>query len=123
MADLFSFLDGPPADEDDDSGSEEEIVSPGAAQAMEVDTIPSEAKKRREPDSAVDNGAPSPKRARREDSPAVADPVVVDEYNVEAKREVAASAGLTGSAEAAGGQPHLVLEHLARIWWFMRITL
>lgn len=115
MADLFSFLDGPPPEEDDDDVSEDEIISPGAAQAMEVDGASSDLKKRREPDSAVENGAPSAKRARREDSAPLADPVVVDEYNVEAKREVAASAGLTGSAEAAGGQPHIVLEHLARI--------
>lgn len=122
MADLFSFLDGPPPDEDDDNASEDEIISPGAAQAMEVDG-PSDVKKRREPDSAMENGAPSAKRARREDSAPVADPVVVDEYNVEAKREVAASAGLTGSTEAAGGQPHIVLEHLARIRSFSYIVL
>ncbi|VDB95625.1 unnamed protein product [Peniophora sp. CBMAI 1063] len=77
MADLFSFLDGPPPDEDEDDVSEEEIVSPGAAQAMQVDSDPPEAKKRREPDSALENGGPSAKRARREDSVPAADPVVV----------------------------------------------
>ena len=49
-------------DTEDDNVSEEEIVSPGAAQAMEIDGA-TDAKKRREPDSAVENGGPSAKRA------------------------------------------------------------
>jgi ATP-dependent RNA helicase DOB1 len=41
--------------------------------------------------------------------------VLVDEFETEAKREVAASAGLTGATETAGSR--LELRYQARLHW------
>lgn len=62
-------------------------------------------------DEEEDAGPSSLKKPRiAEPSPApFVQPVVVDEFETEAKREVAASAGLTGSTEAAGSR--LELKH------------
>ncbi|KAJ7049427.1 rRNA-processing arch domain-containing protein [Mycena amicta] len=85
--DLFSFLDGEAPPDDDFN------VEP-----------PPEPRKRKAPTPPKQNGqpeaGPSPKRARV-DAP---DPVVLDDFETEAKREVAASAGLTGSTVESATQ-------------------
>ncbi|EIM83920.1 antiviral helicase [Stereum hirsutum FP-91666 SS1] len=65
-------------------------------------------------DEEEDAGPSSLKKPRiAEPSPVpFVQPVVVDEFETEAKREVAASAGLTGSTEAAGSR--LELKHQVR---------
>jgi ATP-dependent RNA helicase DOB1 len=89
--DLFSFLDGTPTgDEDKDVDiSEQRQVENNAKRRATTDPL-----------SDHPNGGPSdahaPKKARVS-SPV---PVVVDEFETEAKREMAASGGLTGSVEA-----------------------
>ncbi|KAF7313786.1 hypothetical protein HMN09_00535800 [Mycena chlorophos] len=94
--DLFSFLDGGPPPDDD------------------VHVEPShEKRKRKAPTPPQDTTQPeagpsSPKRARL-DAP---DPVVLDDFETEAKREVAASAGLTGSTVETGSR--LELRHQVR---------
>ncbi|KAA1477052.1 antiviral helicase [Dentipellis sp. KUC8613] len=62
-------------------------------------------------DGTTTEGPSPPKKARIEETPAP-QPVVVDEFETEAKREVAASAGLTGAAETAGSR--LELRHQVR---------
>lgn len=99
--DLFSFLDG-------DTGQDEEMhVEPA-----EVENLPPKQRKRKadtpqpvlngDHNTATqdDNepGPSSPKRPRVE----APNPVVLDDFETEAKREVAASAGLTGSAIESG---------------------
>ena len=93
--DLFSFL-------------EEETVQ-DEQDAMVVDQ-PTHKRKADQPlDDSLPNdpGPSSPKRPRMA-SPA---PVVLDDFETEAKREVAASAGLTGAVEAGS---RLELKHQVR---------
>jgi ATP-dependent RNA helicase DOB1 len=112
--DLFSFLDNDNDSENSDSET-----------AMQVDSVPRPelaptsipANKRplnSEPQTRVKSPPPSPqedgppfKRKRLEVPSASAPAVVVDEFETEAKREVAASAGLTGAAETAGSRLEL----------------
>lgn len=96
--DLFSFFDQPQDSADEDMDVQE-------FDAMQVDT----SKKRKAPSpvpTTARNGhisspekepVASTSKKQRISSPK---PVVVDEVEIEAKREVAASAGLTGSVEA-----------------------
>jgi ATP-dependent RNA helicase DOB1 len=101
--DLFSFLNGAPSgDEDKDVDiSEPRHVDKNAKRRAITDPMDDRA-----------NGAVSdihaPKKARVL-SPA---PVVVDEFETEAKREMAASGGLTGSVEAGS---RLELRHQVSI--------
>lgn len=114
--DLFSFLD--------DAADEDEIDN---VQHMEVDASPSTSKtlqKRKAntppltPDVQASNadadvnmtgaGPSVPKKARIS-SPK---PVILDDFETEAKREVAADAGLTGAAEAGS---RLELKHQVRL--------
>lgn len=92
MADLFSFLDNVP-----DESMDEPAIESGA---MPVDAPESSAKKRKAEVSGPDmNGVeeePAGKKPRL-DAP---NPIVLDDFETEAKREVAASAGLQGSVEA-----------------------
>ncbi|SRR6266404_2606027 len=115
--DLFSFLD-----DNHDSGNSDSEISPDA---MQVDKGPAWASnpsisiKRSahspKPQKRVKSPVPSPpledesrsKRKRLEAPSASAPAVVVDEFETEAKREVAASAGLTGATDAAGSRLEL----------------
>ncbi|KAF7324776.1 hypothetical protein MKEN_00519400 [Mycena kentingensis (nom. inval.)] len=100
MDNLFSFLDA------------------DAAQDEPVDVQPSakQPRKRKAPpppplppqNDQPEAGPSSPKRARVQ----VPDPVVLDDFETEAKREVAASAGLTGSTVESGSR--LELRHQVR---------
>ncbi|KAH8103288.1 rRNA-processing arch domain-containing protein [Cristinia sonorae] len=110
--DLFSFLDAPEENDEsmedvsmseaaaateqrDDSKKRKAIVSSGSAQVSD------EVRKDDEP------GPSAPKRPRM----ASPKPIVVDEVEIEAKREVAASAGLMGPVEAGA---RLELRHQVR---------
>jgi ATP-dependent RNA helicase DOB1 len=103
---LFSFFDQP---RDEDMDVQE-------FDAMQVDT----SKKRKAP-SPVPTTVRNDELSFPEDEPAASSskkqrmsspkPVVVDEVEIEAKREVAASAGLTGSVEAGS---RLELRHQVR---------
>ena len=105
--DLFSFLDDVPMEDNNDE--------PGAEQ-MDADE-PRIPKKRKANDAAASNievaesePGPSAQKKLRIASPK---PVVVDEFETEAKREVAASAGLTGGVEAGS---RLELRHQVRLF-------
>lgn len=130
--DLFSFLNDQEAPEDDDV--EEDELSGDAEAAMVVDTVnggPSHLKRKvedvdaTEPPVHANEGAEdgmgnkdadmeeedrehTSKKPRLINAP---NPVVVDEFETEAKREVAASAGLTGAVEAG---TRLELRHQVR---------
>lgn len=105
MADLFSFLEDAP-----------EVDS------MEVDSPNVQPRKRKAktPDTAAllqnqEAGPSEPKRPRI----ATPQPAGIDDVEIEAKREVAASAGLTGSVEAGS----LELRHqVCDIWDTIRYT-
>ncbi|KAG1852891.1 NUC185 domain-containing protein [Suillus subalutaceus] len=96
--DLFSFLDGAPSvDEDKD-----EIV-------REPRHVDKKIKRRASTDPPGDHASGScASKKPRVSSPV---PVVVDEFETEAKREMAASGGLTGSVEAGS---RLELRHQVR---------
>jgi len=124
--DLFSFLDdnNPPNDVEDDNESDKDED----AHPMVVNEIPlSPNSKKRKLDAAItgditvepsnarisdegddEMGDKVVKRPRLDEAP---NPVVVDEFETEAKREVAASAGLTGAVEAGS---RLELKHQVR---------
>jgi hypothetical protein len=104
--DLFSFLDDVPMGDNDDEPIEEEIqeIQPRIPQKRKANI-----------ESVSSNGelmehepGPSTQKRPRMASPK---PVVVDEFETEAKREVAASAGLTGGVEAGS---RLELRHQVR---------
>ena len=108
--DLFSFLDEAPPEIDDDE----------TQNAMDTDNHAEVPKKRKIDEDGMDandaqihaNGnsraGPSEPKKPRMASPA---PMVTDEVEIEAKREVAASAGLQGSVEAGS---RLELRHQVR---------
>jgi ATP-dependent RNA helicase DOB1 len=106
-SDLFSFLDDVPIGEDNDEPIAEEI-----------EDQPQIPKKRKVDDPTAlgpsnEEGADSEPRPSAQKKPRTASPkpVVVDEFETEAKREVAASAGLTGGVEAGS---RLELRHQVR---------
>ena len=113
-ADLFSFLDDAPQDEDiEESYDDTEMqVEETVEEAMEHDD---DTKKRKAQDtdapedSRQDPGPSAPKKQRL-DSPK---PAVVDEVEIEAKREVPAVAGLQVSSGEAGAK--LELRHQVRV--------
>jgi len=125
--DLFSFLNN-----DDDS---EISDSETALDAMQVDKVPStgpvhastpsnkrpatspvpDRRIKSSPPSPPSEGGPPAKRKRLDSASTSAPVVLVDEFETEAKREVAASAGLTGATETAGSR--LELRHQARLLW------
>lgn len=96
--DLFSFLDE--AREEDDSDHDK---------SMDVETNPPTLNNlpKRKVDNLLDAGEKnvSTHKKQRLSSPK---PVVLDDFETEAKREVAASAGLTGAAETGS---RLELKH------------
>ncbi|KAI9438519.1 rRNA-processing arch domain-containing protein [Lactarius indigo] len=118
--DLFSFLD-----DNHDSGNSDSEISPDAMQVdKELTRAPTPSNRHSaeppKPQKRVKSPASSPpledsppsKRKRLEAPSASAPAVVVDEFETEAKREVAASAGLTGATDAAGLR--LELRHQVR---------
>lgn len=108
--DLFSFLDDGPAEDNFDSVEDANEPSPSN------DTRKRRADSAERPvqneDVAMDEQSaepgPSAYKKPRKFSP---QPVVVDEFETEAKREVAASAGLTGAVEVGS---RLELRHQVR---------
>jgi ATP-dependent RNA helicase DOB1 len=109
--DLFSFLD-----ESHDSGISDSEITPDAMQVdkepalvptlsnkRSVEATPTSQTRVKSPASSPppEDGPPF-KRKRVEVPSASAPALVVDEFETEAKREVAASAGLTGATDAAG---------------------
>ncbi|KAJ8689869.1 ATP-dependent RNA helicase mtr4 [Pleurotus ostreatus] len=112
--DLFSFLDQPAEEEllqDEDPGVEEIASSPNATTLKrKATTIPSNNghtdTEMRNPED--EPGPSKPKRPRM----ASPKPIVLDDFETEAKREVVASAGLTGAAAEAGAR--LELRHQVR---------
>ncbi|KAH9991975.1 antiviral helicase [Russula compacta] len=123
--DLFSFLDNDNGSENSDSDT--------TSNAMQVDSVPrtkparasapsnknkrsatsSELQTIKSPPPSPPSEDEPPSKKKRLDAPSSSAPaVVVDEFETEAKREVAASAGLTGATEAAGSR--LELRHQVR---------
>ena len=93
--DLFSFLD------ETKDGDESDHDEP-----MDIDTNPPPMNKRKvDIDSDEENPQVSALKKQRLSSPK---PVVLDDFETEAKREVATSAGLTGAAET---ESRLELKH------------
>ena len=113
--DLFSFLDEAPAKADSpqadgDVSIQEPNPSNGAPSKKRKVSPPTGQSNGEAGPSASpnDDAGPTPKKQRL----ASPNPVVVDEVEIEAKREVAASAGLTGAVEAGS---RLELRHQVRI--------
>jgi ATP-dependent RNA helicase DOB1 len=113
--DLFAFLD-----DNHDSGTSDSETTPDAMQVDSELAHPSTPSNNRsaeppKPQKRVKSPASSPppeddppsKRKRLEVPSTSAPAVVVDEFETEAKREVAASAGLTGATDAAGSRLEL----------------
>ena len=113
--DLFSFLDEAPAKADSpqadgDVSIQEPNPFNGAPSKKRKVSPPTDQSNGEAGPSASpnDDAGPTPKKQRL----ASPNPVVVDEVEIEAKREVAASAGLTGAVEAGS---RLELRHQVRI--------
>jgi len=118
--DLFSFLDN---DNDDSEVSDSETA------LMQVDNASSttptnkrpatspvpETRIKSPPSSPPLEDGPPTKRKRLDIASTSVPAVVVDEFETEAKREVAASAGLTGATETAGSR--LELRYQVRLHW------
>lgn len=119
--DLFSFLDDKNNQEDEDMDADAE--GDDDLEMLAEDEAESSRKRKVEEDIAtltLQNGNPGTNGHIPEDEEPVAKkprvaspkPVVVDEFETEAKREVAASAGLTGAGVEAGSR--LELRHQVR---------
>lgn len=100
--DLFSFLDDAPADDD------EVIQTDVALSDVNVSAEPKKRKAVAPNTNGVEDNEPGPSSLKR---PRVEAPqaLVLDEFETEAKREVAVSAGLTGSQVESGSR--LELKH------------
>lgn len=94
--DLFSFLDAAPQPSDLPQDADGDISM--QPEANEANGAPPKKRKASALPAATDReeGPSDPKKTRLS-SP---NPVIVDEVEIEAKREVVASAGLTGAIEA-----------------------
>jgi ATP-dependent RNA helicase DOB1 len=119
--DLFSFLDNDNGSESSDSETTSDAMQVDGAPRPELARASTPSNKRSltpelgtriksSPLSPQEDEPPS-KRKRLETPSSSAPAVVVDEFETEAKREVAASAGLTGATETAGSR--LELRHQA----------
>jgi len=124
--DLFSFLNN---DNDSDSDSEtaldvmqvDNVSSTGLVHASTpsnkrpaTSPVPETRMNSPPPSLPLEDGPPA-KKKRLDIVSTSAPAVVVDEFETEAKREVAASAGLTGATETAGSR--LELRYQARLHW------
>ncbi|KAL0958925.1 hypothetical protein HGRIS_014241 [Hohenbuehelia grisea] len=121
--DLFSFLDEAPP-EDADISMHEAAANGAASLKRKASQTPTDASPTGQPSGQVQDGdipiqeletdpktdepGPSSSKKPRISSP---HPVVLDDFETEAKREVAASAGLTGAAETG---TRLELRHQVR---------
>ena len=106
--DLFSFLDQAPEDLDTDEPMQETEYEVPKKRKVDLERTPDPPKNGSHAPEEYEAG-PSASKKQRVASPP--DPIVVDEVEIEAKREVAASAGLTGSVEAGS---RLELRHQVR---------
>ena len=113
-SDLFSFLDAPETNEDASEDVHMEIEPPANlsedSKKRKVDSASGPSVTSQSQGVAADDneaGPSAPKKPRM----ASPKPVVVDEVEIEAKREVAASAGLMGPVEAGA---RLELRHQVR---------
>ncbi|KAJ8088841.1 ATP-dependent RNA helicase mtr4 [Marasmius tenuissimus] len=98
MDDLFSFLDNAPPDNDD----------------IEIDDIDASNVKKRKPELSrpkLNNGRPSTSMKQKKKAASPANPVITDDLQIEARREVEANAGLQGGVEAGS---RLELRHQVR---------
>ncbi|KAJ3986152.1 rRNA-processing arch domain-containing protein [Lentinula detonsa] len=105
--DLFSFLDGAPAEPENDFDKDMDKDSPVLPQKRKIEEDSSSTPD--EPESSV-----PPKKSKTESTPAAEPapaPVVLDDFETEAKREVAASGGLTKGVEPGS---RLELSHQVR---------
>jgi ATP-dependent RNA helicase DOB1 len=118
--DLFSFLNNDNDSENSDSETIPDAMQVDSALCPELARPSTPSNKRpvaSEPQKRIKSPSLSPgedgppfKRKRLE-APSSSAPAIVDEFETEAKREVEASAGLTGAAETAGSR--LELRHQA----------
>jgi ATP-dependent RNA helicase DOB1 len=125
--DLFSFLDNDNDSETSDSETAldvmqvDKVSSTGLVHASTssnkrpATSLATETRINSPPSSPPLEDGPPAKRKRLDIASASAPAVVVDEFETEAKREVAASAGLTGATETAGSR--LELRYQARLHW------
>ena len=114
--DLFSFLDQAPEDldnHDDPMDTDAQAIVPRKRKA-DVEESKDVSVNDVQQNSNNEAGPSTPKKTRIEPP---TEPLVVDEVEIEAKREVAASAGLTGGVEAGA---RLELKHQV---WFMFISI
>ncbi|KAH9055150.1 rRNA-processing arch domain-containing protein [Lactarius deliciosus] len=117
--DLFSFLDDNHESGNSDSESDvmqvdntELACAPTPSNKRSAEPPKSRERVKSPASSPPPEDGPPSKRKRLEVPSASAPAVVVDEFETEAKREVAASAGLTGATDAAGLR--LELRHQVR---------
>jgi len=117
--DLFSFLDEAPADTGEGNDSDHDAIqtdpknsSNSLPRKRKLSPFPREGPSPRNGDVPMreleDEPGPSALKKPRMASPK---PIVLDDFETEAKREVAASAGLTGGVEAGS---RLELRHQVR---------
>lgn len=92
--DLFSFLDGDAGQDDGMHAEPAEITSAPPKQRKRKANSPQPVGQNPAIQNGNEPGPSSPKRPRVD----AQNPVVLDDFETEAKREVAASAGLTGSS-------------------------
>ena len=122
--DLFSFLDNDNDSEISDSETAMQVDNVSSTGLVHTST-PSNKRPATSPlpETRINSPSSSPpledkppaKRKRLDVVSTSAPAVVVDEFETEAKREVAASAGLTGATETAGSR--LELRYQARLHW------
>lgn len=104
--DLFSFLDDDPMTIDDEYNEPDQDKSTLPMKRKADPPTTSNVQESSNGDTTYSEPGPSAQKKIRVGSP---QPVVVDEFETEAKREVAASAGLTGGGVEAGSR--LELKH------------
>jgi ATP-dependent RNA helicase DOB1 len=125
--DLFSFLNNDNDSEISDSDTTPDVMQVDSVTGTGLAHASTPSNKRPAPSPVPETRIKSPpssppledgpptKRKRLDIASASAPAVVVDEFETEAKREVAASAGLTGATETAGSR--LELRHQVRLHW------
>jgi ATP-dependent RNA helicase DOB1 len=125
--DLFSFLNNDNDSEISDSETALDAMQVDKVSSTELVQASTPSNKRPVtspvPETRIDSPPLSPpledgppaKRKRLDIASTSAPAVVVDEFETEAKREVAASAGLTGATETAGSR--LELRYQVRLHW------
>lgn len=105
MDDLFSFLDVAPQPDENNGDIDENEMRVDAAIAHGVKRKAESSRSQTPPPIEDFQAGPSEHKKLRTEPP---NPVLLDDFETEAKREVAASAGLTGAEEAGS---RLELKH------------